>query len=89
MIVVTSEGLVGVDDRKSRGAGGDCESDSNQYEDFFMAASSQKEQFEPYHSHPSIRDRNYRKLRLTLCRPRSRPGTIAISPLLGVRRTFK
>jgi hypothetical protein len=35
VIVVTSEGLVGVDDRKSRGAGGDCESDSNQYEDFF------------------------------------------------------
>ena len=35
MIVVTSEGLVRVDDRKSRGAGGDCESDSNKYEDFF------------------------------------------------------
>jgi len=35
VIVVTSEGLVRVDDRKSRGAGGDCESDSNKYEDFF------------------------------------------------------
>jgi len=35
VIVVTSEGLVGVDDRKSRGAAGDYESDSNQYEDFF------------------------------------------------------
>jgi hypothetical protein len=35
VIVVTSEGLVRVDDRKSRGAGGDCKSDSNQYEDFF------------------------------------------------------
>jgi hypothetical protein len=35
VIVVTSERLVGVDDRKSRGAGGDCESDSNKYEDFF------------------------------------------------------
>jgi hypothetical protein len=27
--------LVRVDDRKSRGASGDCESDSNKYEDFF------------------------------------------------------
>jgi hypothetical protein len=35
VIVVTSECLVWVDDRKSRGAGGDCESDSNKYEDFF------------------------------------------------------
>jgi hypothetical protein len=35
VIVVTSEGLDRVDDRKSRGAGGDCESDSNKYEDFF------------------------------------------------------
>jgi hypothetical protein len=32
-----------------------------------MAASSQKGQFEPYHSHPSICDRICRKLRLTLC----------------------
>jgi hypothetical protein len=35
VIVVTSDGLVRVDDRKSRGASGDCESDSNKYEDFF------------------------------------------------------
>jgi hypothetical protein len=35
VIVVTSEGLVRVDDRKSRGTRGDGESDSNKYEDFF------------------------------------------------------
>jgi hypothetical protein len=35
VIVVTSEGLVRVDDRKNRGFSGDCESDSNKYEDFF------------------------------------------------------
>ena len=35
MIVVTSDGLVRVDDRKNRGTGGDGESDSNKYEDFF------------------------------------------------------
>jgi hypothetical protein len=35
VIVVTSKGLVRIDDGKSRGAGGDCESDSNKYEDFF------------------------------------------------------
>jgi hypothetical protein len=34
IVVVTSKGLVRVDDRKSRGASGDCESDSNKYEDF-------------------------------------------------------
>jgi hypothetical protein len=35
VIVVTSERLVRVDDRKSGSAGGNCEDDSNQYEDFF------------------------------------------------------
>jgi hypothetical protein len=35
VIVVTSEGLDRVDDRNSRGAGGDYESESNKYEDFF------------------------------------------------------
>jgi len=35
VIVVTSEGLVRVDDRNSRGTGGDGESDSDKYEDFF------------------------------------------------------
>jgi len=35
VIVVASEGLVQVDDRKNRGAGGDCENDSNKYEDLF------------------------------------------------------
>jgi hypothetical protein len=35
MVVVTSEGLVRVDDREGRSASGDCEGDSNKYEDFF------------------------------------------------------
>ena len=35
MVVITSEGLVRVDDREGRSASGDCESDSNQYENFF------------------------------------------------------
>jgi hypothetical protein len=34
MVVVTSEGLVRVDDREGRSATGDCEGDSNKYEDF-------------------------------------------------------
>ena len=34
MVVVTSEGLVRVDDREGRSASGDCEGDSNKYEDF-------------------------------------------------------
>jgi len=35
MIVVTSEGLGRVNDREGRSASGDCEGDSNKYEDFF------------------------------------------------------
>ena len=50
MVVVTSEGLVRVDDRESRGAGGDCEGDSNEYEDFFHGRILSKRQFEPYHT---------------------------------------
>jgi hypothetical protein len=42
-----------------------------------MAASSQKKQFEPYHSHPSICDRNCPKLRPTLC---EKETTFVISP---------
>ena len=34
MIVVTSEGLGRVNDREGRSANGDCEGDSNKYEDF-------------------------------------------------------
>ena len=34
MVVITSEGLVRVDDREGRSASGDCEGDSNKYEDF-------------------------------------------------------
>jgi len=67
MIVVASEGLVRVDDRKSRGAGGDCESDSNKCDDFFHGRILSKRAIEPYHSQPTICDRNYRKLRLALC----------------------
>jgi len=35
MIVVTSEGLGRINDREGRSASGDCEGDSNKYEDFF------------------------------------------------------
>lgn len=52
MIVVTSEGLVRVDDRESRSAGGDCENDSNKYEDFFHGRILSKGQVELYHSRP-------------------------------------
>jgi hypothetical protein len=34
VVVVASEGLVRVDDRESRSASGDCQRDSNKYEDF-------------------------------------------------------
>jgi len=34
MVVITSEGLVRVDDREGRSASGDCEGGSNKYEDF-------------------------------------------------------
>jgi hypothetical protein len=36
VIIITSERLVRVDDRKSGSAGGNCEDDGNQYEDFFQ-----------------------------------------------------
>ncbi len=67
MVVVTSEGLGRADDREGRSASGDCEGDSNKYEDFSHGRILSKRQFEPYHSHPSICDGNCRKLRLTLC----------------------
>ena len=57
MIVVTSEGLVRVDDRESRDARGDCESYSNKCEDFFHGRILSKGRFELYHSHPSICER--------------------------------
>jgi hypothetical protein len=37
VVVVTSQGLIRVDDGESRSASGDCEGDSNKYEDFFHA----------------------------------------------------
>lgn len=67
MVVVTSEGLVRVDDREGRSASGDCEGDSNKYEDFFHDRILSKRQFELYHTPAGICDRNRRKLRMTLC----------------------
>ena len=75
MLVVTSEGLVRVDDRESRSASGDCEGDSNKYEDFFHGLILSKRQFEPYHTSAGICDRNRRKLRTTLCEKESEDGT--------------
>ena len=72
VIVVTSEGLVRVDDRKSRGTRGDGESDSNKYEDFFHGRILSKRQFELYHTPAGICDRNRRKLRMALCEKRPR-----------------
>jgi hypothetical protein len=42
MVVVTSEGLGRVDDREGRSASGDCEGDSNKYEDFSHGRTSRK-----------------------------------------------
>jgi hypothetical protein len=53
MVVVTSEGLVRVDDREGRSASDDCEGDSNKYEDF---------------SHGRILSKKYRKLYHTLAK---------------------
>jgi hypothetical protein len=72
VVVVTSEGLARVDDRESRSASGDCESDSNKYEDFFHGRILSKRQFELYHTPAGICDRNRRKLRMTLCEKRPR-----------------
>jgi hypothetical protein len=50
VVVVTSEGLVRVDDRKGRGAGGDCEGDGNEYEDFFHSRILSKGSLKAYHT---------------------------------------
>ena len=80
MIVVTSEGLVRVDDRKSRGAGGDCESDK--YEDFFHGRILSKKG-----SLNHITATQVFATGIVRKRPRSRPGTTAISPLSGLKQT--
>ena len=49
MVVVTSEGLVRVDDREGRSASGDCEGDSNKYEDFSHGRILSKKYLELYH----------------------------------------
>jgi hypothetical protein len=46
VVVVTSEGLIRVDDRESRSASSDCERDSNECEDFFHGRILSKRQFE-------------------------------------------
>jgi hypothetical protein len=67
VVVVTSEGLVRGNDRESRSASGDCEGDSNKYEDFFHGRILLERQLEVYHTPAGICDRNRRKLRMTLC----------------------
>jgi hypothetical protein len=63
MVVVTSEGLVRVDDREGRSASGDCKSDSNKYEDFSHVVSSRKKYLELYHTLAKSCDGNDKKLR--------------------------
>src|SRR5690349_1388099 len=62
VIVVASEGLVQVDDREARSAGGDCEGDSNKCEDFFHGRILSKRQLELYHTPTGICDRKLRKI---------------------------
>ena len=49
MIVVTSGGLGRVNDREGRSASGDCEGDSNKYEDFSHGRILSKKYLELYH----------------------------------------
>jgi hypothetical protein len=63
MVVVTSEGLVRVDDREDRSASGDCEGDSNKYEDFSHDRILSKKYREIYHTRAKGCDRNDKKLR--------------------------
>ena len=59
MIVVTSEGLGRVNDREGRSASGDCEGDSNKYEDFFHGRILKKKYLELYHTLTKYCDGNY------------------------------
>jgi len=63
MVVVTSEGLVRVDDREGRSASGDCEGDSNKYEDFSHGRILSKKYLELYHRLAKDCDGNDKKLR--------------------------
>ena len=59
MIVVTSDGLGRVNDRKGRSASGDCESDSNKCEDFSHGRILSKKYPELYHTLAKGCDGNY------------------------------
>jgi hypothetical protein len=63
MVVVTTEGLVRADDREGRSATGDCERDSNEYEDFSHGRILSKNYLELYHTLANGCDRNDKKLR--------------------------
>src|SRR6516225_8012556 len=63
MVVVTSEGLVRVDDREGRSASGYCEGDSNKYEDFSHGVSSQNKVPRTVPHPRQGCDRNDKKLR--------------------------
>jgi hypothetical protein len=63
MVVVTSEGLVRVDGREGRSASGDCEGDSNKYEDFSHGRILSKKYRELYHTLAKGCDRHDKKLR--------------------------
>jgi hypothetical protein len=63
MVVVTSEGLVRVDDREGRSASGDCEGDGNKYEDFSHGRILSKKYLELYHTLAKACYGNDKKLR--------------------------
>ena len=64
MVVVTSEGLGWVDDREGRSASGDCEGDSNKYEDFSHGRILSKKYLQLYHTLAKRCDGNDKKLGL-------------------------
>jgi len=63
MVVVTSEGLGRVDDREGRSASGDCEGDSNKYEDFSHGRILSKKYPQLYHTLAKSCDGKDKKLR--------------------------
>ena len=102
MIVVTSEGLGRINDREGRSASGDCEGDSNKYEDFSHGRILSKKYLELYHRLAKDCDGNDKKLRRKFnCRYRMRQRNVRFwhkaesghsssrqqCPLLGVKRT--
>jgi hypothetical protein len=70
MVVVTSEGLVRVDDSEGRSASDDCKGDSNKYEDFSHGRILSEKYLQLYHTLAKGCDGIDKKLRGKFnCRP--------------------